>query len=113
MVKRGDLWWASLQNPRGSAPGYDRPVVVVQSDLLNETAIGTCLCAIVTSNLGFLQSEGNVSLRTDESRLAKDSVVNVTQLLAIDRADLVERVTSLTAKTMRKIDSGIRFALDL
>lgn len=66
-----------------------------------------------SANLRLLQSEGNVALRKDESRLTKDSVVNVTQLLAIDRADLVERVTSLSAKTMRRIDTGIRFALDL
>jgi len=113
VVKRGDLCWASLQSPRGSAPGHDRPVVVVQSDLLNETAIGTFLCAIITSNLRLLQSEGNVALRKTESRLTKDLVVNVTQLLAIDRADLVECVTSLSAKTMRQIDVGIRFSLDL
>jgi len=112
-VKRGEIWWANMESPRGSAPGHNRPVVVIQSDLLNATAINTCLCAVVTSNLRLLHSEGNVALRKDESRLAKESLVNVTQLLALDRADLVERVTSLSAKTMRLIDTGIRFALDL
>lgn len=112
-MKRGELWWATLESPRGSSPGHDRPVVVIQSDLLNVSAIDTCLCAVVTSNLRLLHSEGNVALRKDESRLPKESVVNVTQLLAVDRADLVERVTSLSAKKMRPIDSGIRLALDL
>ena len=113
MVRRGELWWARLGKPRGTSPGYDRPVVIVQSDLLNETAIGTFLCAVVTSNLQLLGSEGNVALLTRESGLPKESVVNVTQLLAIDNADLSERITMLGAKTMRLIDAGLRFALDV
>ena len=110
-MKRGEVWWASLPPPRGSGPGFWRPVVVVQSNPFNQSRIATVIVAIVTSNLALADAPGNVRVGKSESGLAKPSVVNVSQLLTLDRELLTQRVRGLPADTMRQIDEGLRLAL--
>jgi mRNA interferase MazF len=110
---RGEIWWASLPEPEGSGPGGRRPVVVIQSDVFNRSAIGTTIVAIVTSNLSRAEAPGNVLLTTRQSGLSKDSVVNVSQLFTLDKTMLTERVGALSAQLFHKIEDGLRRVLDL
>jgi mRNA interferase MazF len=112
-MKRGELWWANLPEPSGSGPGFRRPVVVVQSNPFNDSRIATAIVAIVTSNLALAEAPGNVRLAKSESGLAKPSVVNVSQLLTLDRRLLAERVKTLPAQCIVRLDAGLRLALGL
>jgi len=112
-VRRGEVWWASLGEPRGSGPGLRRPVVIVQADDFNESAIRTVLCVAVTSNLGLGEAPGNVRLPRRASGLTKDSVANVSQVITADKRLLTQRVGRLTSATLRDIDAGLRLVLAL
>jgi mRNA interferase MazF len=110
-MKRGELWWASLPAPIGSGPEYRRPVVVVQANPLNQSRIATVVVATVSSNLALADAPGNVRVAKVESGLSKPSIVNVSQLVTMDRGVLTERVRSLPADVMRAIDDGLRLVL--
>ena len=110
-MKRGELWWASLKTPEGSGPGYRRPVVVVQSNALNDSRIATVIVAAVTSNLALADAPGNVRMAKADSGLGKPSVVNVSQLVTVDRTLLTQRVRALPADITRAIDEGMRMVL--
>jgi len=112
-MKRGEIWWASLAAPRGSGPGYRRPVVVVQSDEFNRSSIQTVVVAVVTSNMRLAQAPGNMTLSRRESRLKRKSVVNVSQLLTVDRTYLTKRISSLSESRLRDLDNGLRLVLSL
>jgi len=110
-LRRGEIWWANLPAPVGSGPGYRRPVLVIQSDVFNASRIGTVIVAAITSNLGLARAPGNVILDVKQSRLQKESVVNVSQLATLDRRILTERVTSLSEGVLARIDAGLRLVL--
>lgn len=112
-MKRGEVWWASLPQPSGSGPGLRRPVVVVQSNPFNESRISTVVIAAITSNLALAEAPGNVRVRKSESGLSKPSVVNVSQVVTIDRSYLTERVRALPPQVMNRVDGGLRLVLDL
>jgi mRNA interferase MazF len=113
VVKRGEIWWASLPEPTGSEPGYRRPVLVVQADEFNRSSIRTVICAPVTSNLNRASAPGNVYLSTRTSSLPKPSVVNVSQLISLDRSRLTDRVKGLDTQSMRQVDDGLRLVMNL
>ena len=110
-MKRGEIWWASLPTPTGSGPGFRRPVLVVQSNPFNESRISTVIVAVVTSNLGLADAPGNVRLAKSEAGLQKPSVVNVSQLITLDRSLLTSRVKALASTTMQQVDEGLRLVL--
>ncbi|HET7204068.1 MAG TPA: type II toxin-antitoxin system PemK/MazF family toxin [Steroidobacteraceae bacterium] len=112
-MKRGELWWASLSPPEGSGPGFRRPVLVVQSDPFNASRIATVVVAVVTSNLALADAPGNVRLGKSESGLSRPSVVNVSQLLTIDRRVLGARIRALPGATMQAVDAGLRLVVGL
>ena len=112
-MQRGEIWWATLPSPRGSEPGYRRPVVVVQSDPFNQSRIQTIVVAAVSSNMRLAEAPGNVRLTRRQSRLAKESVVNVSQLLTLDRSYLSERVGKVPAGQLRALDDGLRLVLGI
>lgn len=110
-MKRGEIWWAALPEPAGSGPGLRRPVLVVQSNPFNESRIATVIVAVVTSNLLLAEAPGNVRLSKTESGLPKPSVVNVSQVLTVDRSLLTERVRVLSGSVLQKVNDGLRLAL--
>jgi mRNA interferase MazF len=112
-VRRGEIWWADLEEPTGSSPGYRRPVVVVQSDAFNRSRIGTVIAVVLTSNSKLIDAPGNVLIERKQSSLPKDSAANVSQVVTLDRSYLSERVCKLPPRTMASIDAGLRLALDL
>lgn len=112
-MKRGEVWWASLPEPTGSGPGYRRPVLVIQSNPFNQSRISTVVIAVVTSNLALAEAPGNVRLAKSDAGLPRASIVNVSQVLTIDRALLTLRVKSLPERVMRRLDEGLRLVLGL
>ena len=110
-IRRGDLWWATLPAPRGSGPGFRRPLLVVQSDAFNQSRIKTVIVAAVTSNLELARAPGNVYIEAKVSQLARDSVVNVSQLATVDRRILTMHISSLPEELMDRVDAGLRLVL--
>ena len=113
VIRRGQIWWASLGPPFGSEAGLRRPVLIVQSDDFNESKIGTVIVAPVTSNVGLAQAKGNVFLSRRASGLQRPSVVNVSLLVAVDRSRLTEHVSNLPPETVGEVEEGLRMVLAL
>ena len=107
VVGQGEIWWADLPRPRGSGPGFRRPVVVVQADAINRSRIGTAICVPLTSNLKWAAAPGNVELPAPITNLPKDSVANVSLVVALDKACLTERVGKLPRAKLELVLSGI------
>ncbi len=112
-MKRGEIWWATLPEPVGSGPGYRRPVLVIQSDPFNQSRIATVIAAALTSNTELALAPGNVLVKPRTSGLTKESVINVSQLITLDRKFLTERVKTLDQSVMDQVDDGLRLVLSL
>jgi mRNA interferase MazF len=111
VISQGEVWWADLPEPIGSAPGFRRPVVVVQSDALNASRIQTVVCVPLTSNLRWATAPGNVALSPRLTGLTKDSVANVSQILSVDRAILTLRTGKLPHAKLELLLNGIEIML--
>ena len=110
-IAQGDVWWADLPEPTGSGPGLRRPVVVVQGNSLNRSRIATVVCVPLTSNTVWADAPGNVLLASKTTGLPKDSVANVSQIIALDRSLLTKRVGRLASKPRAQILHGIDVVL--
>ena len=113
MIKRGEIWWAELADPRGSEPGYRRPVLVIQSDAFNRSLISTVIVAAITSNVRLAEAPGNVLLLRRDSKLRRDSVINVSQMLTLDKEFLVEKAGDVSDRIIDAVASGLRQVLSL
>lgn len=113
VIKRGEIWWADLPTARGSEPARRRPVLVVQADDFNRSAIGTILVAAITGNLTRKDAPGNVLVPRKRSGLPRDSVINVSQVLSLDRRFLERRIRALPPDVMHEVDNGLRLVLSL
>ena len=111
MVAQGEVWWAELREPEGSEPGFRRPVVVVQGDPLNRSKLATVVCVPLTSNLGWAEAPGNVRLPARSTGLSRDSVANVSQVVAIDRRVLNEHVGCISSRQLQVVLDGIDVVL--
>ena len=112
-MELGEVWWADLPDPTGSAPGYRRPVVVIQSDEFNRSRIQTVIVAALTSNTRLAAAPGNVTIGKRGTGLARESVVNVSQLLTLDKRILTDRAGRLSAAKVREVQDGLRLVLAL
>jgi len=112
-MRRGEVWWASLREPRGSDPGYRRPLVIVQANEFNRSAIRTIICAVITTNLRLARAPGNVILRHRETGLPNDSVANISQLITVSKSFLTEKVGKIPTKKLQQLDDGLRLVLSL
>ncbi len=111
VVAQGDVFWADLPEPVGSGPGFRRPVLVVQGDAFNRSRIATVMVVPLTSNLRLVEAPGNVSLPARATGLPKDSVANVSQLIAVDRQLLTERVGHVSRGLLQTVFAGIDIIL--
>jgi mRNA interferase MazF len=111
VISQGEVWWADLPVPAGSGPGYRRPVVVVQGDAFNRSTLGTVVCVPMTSNLRWAEAPGNVRLTARSSGLPRDSVANVSQVVALDRTVLTERIGKLSRPKVDLILAGLDVVL--
>lgn len=112
VIRQGDVYWVDLGEPVGSAPGYRHPCVVIQNNLFNRSRIHTVVVCALTSNLKRAQAPGNVLLAPGEANLSKRSVVNVSQILTVDKSQLGAQIGRLSAQRVRQILDGIRLVLE-
>jgi len=111
VIAQGDVWWADLAIPSGSEPGFRRPVVVVQGDSFNRSALRTVVTVPLTSNLRWAEAPGNVRLTAHATGLGRESVANVSQLVTVDKATLSERVGKLSSAKLELVLAGIDVVL--
>lgn len=107
MISQGDIWWVDLTAQSGSAPGFRRPVVVIQGDAFNRSTIRTVVCVALTSNRRWADSPGNILLAPRASGLPRESVANVTQVVTLDKSELAERVGRLSPAKLDLVLAGI------
>ena len=111
VIRQAEIWWADLPVPAGSEPGFRRPVLIVQGDGLNFSLIATVVCVPLTSNLGWAEAPGNVLLRARSTGLPKDSVANVSQIVTIDRSQLLALAGRISKKQLEEVLGGLDVVL--
>jgi mRNA interferase MazF len=112
-MKRGEIWWARLPAPFGAAPGYKRPILVIQANAFNISHIATVITATITSNLVLAEAPGNVFIDTTDSGLPQPSVINISQIITLDRRLLEQKVKTIPGILMDKVDAGLKLVLAL
>ncbi len=112
-IERAEIWWADLPQLRRSKPGFERPVLIIQSAPFNQSRLSTVIIAVMSSNLSLAKSPGNVLVPARSSRLPKDSVVNISQIMTVDRSILLEFLGTLAPRYMAAVDEGLRQILTL
>lgn len=111
VIAQGDVWWADLATPSGSAPGFPRPVVVVQGDSFNRSSLRTVVAVPLTSNLRWAEAPGNVRLTARATGLQRDSVANVSRIVTVHEETLTERVGKLSSAKLELVLAGIDVVL--
>lgn len=112
-MNRGDIWWASLPDPTGSSPGHRRPILVIQADSFNISNIQTVIVLAITTNLKLANAPGNILITKQESGLPRESVINISQTITIDKRFLTEHVSTLSVRNLQKVEEGLRLVLAL
>lgn len=112
-MRRGEVWWAGLGTPFGSEPGYRRPVLIIQADEFNKSALQTIVVVPMTTNVKLAAAPGNVPCRARETGLPRASVANVTQIVTVDRRRLQGRVGSVPGRLLKQVEDGVRLVLGL
>jgi len=112
-MTRGEIWWADFGIPFGSEPGFKRPVLIVQDDEFNRSAINTIVIVPFTTNLALAEAPGNVFFESTESGLSKDSVLVTSQIAAIDRKRLLEKTARIETRYFGEVEEGMRIVLGM
>jgi len=112
MIRQGDIYWIDLDDPHGSAPGFRRPHLVVQNNVFNASRINTVLICPLTTNLARSHSPGNILLEKGEADLPQTSIVNVSQVITVNKTDLGEYIGSLSLRRFREVFNGIKLVLE-
>jgi|ERR1035437_7082131 mRNA interferase MazF len=110
---RGELWWADLGLPRGSAPALRRPVLIVSADQYSRSELRTVTIVVLTSNVRLAAVPGNVAVSAQLVGVEEDSVANVTQVATVDRGALEQRIGAMPDWAMAQVDAGLERALAL
>ncbi|MCI5136927.1 MAG: type II toxin-antitoxin system PemK/MazF family toxin [Candidatus Electrothrix sp. AR1] len=108
VIEQGEVYWVELGEPRGSAPGYRHPHIVIQNNLFNFSNINTVVMCALTSNLKRGLSPGNVVLKKGEANLPKKSVINITQIYTVDKKDLFEKIGKVSNEKLKETLDGIQ-----
>lgn len=112
VINQGDVFWLYAGVPSGSEPGFRRPHVVIQNNVFNHSQINTTVICAITSNLHRAQVPGNVRLFKGEANLPKPSVVNISQLLTVDKRFLIERMGTLSKERIQQILDGLHLLIE-
>ena len=111
-IKQGDIFWIDLGVPHGSGQGYKHPHVIAQNNIFNLSRINTVVVCAVTSNLRLSKAPGNILLKKGEGGLKKDSVINISQIITVDKADLVEKIGRLSPARIKQMVDGIKLLVE-
>lgn len=112
-MNRGEIWWVTLPEPKGSEPGFRRPVVIIQADPFNHSKIKTVICAVLTSNLKLSEAPGNILLSQKSTGLQKDSVLNISQIITIDKTYLDSKAGELSRKQLLKLENSLKLIFNI
>lgn len=113
MIRRGQIWWVDLGEPRGSEPGFRHPALVIQRDEVNASRLATVVVCVLTSNKALAAAPGNTLLPKRYTGLPRDSVANASQIATLNKADLEELVGTVPRHLLDKVDTGLRWFLQL
>ena len=113
VVERGQIWSADLGEPEGSEPGYNRPVLIIQTDAFNRSRLHTVIAVVLTTNPRLVDAPGNVLIPAKASGLKRDSVANVSQVITIDREFLMELAGRVRGQSLKDVENGLRLILGL
>nr|WP_330216591.1 type II toxin-antitoxin system PemK/MazF family toxin [Thermacetogenium phaeum] len=111
MVKRGDVFLVDFNPARGSEQAGFRPALIIQNDVGNRyspTTIVAAISAAFERTYPFL-----VRLSAGEGGLERDSMVNASQILTVDKSRLIKKLGSLSAERMQQVDRAVRISLGL
>lgn len=111
-VAQGQVYWLYFGAIAGSAPADRHPCVVVQNDVFNRSAIATTVVCLITSHLGRAKAPGNVLLKKGEANLPKASVVNISQILTVDKAELREYIGKVGLAAASAVREGLHMLFD-
>ncbi|RMG01182.1 MAG: type II toxin-antitoxin system PemK/MazF family toxin [Nitrospirae bacterium] len=111
-IKQGDIYWVDFGDPDGSEPAYKHPCVVVQNNVFNKSKIKTVVVCLITSNLRRAEAPGNVLIKKGEGNLKKDSVVNISQILTVNKKDLIKKIGALNTGKINRIIEGIKILIE-
>ena len=111
-IRQGQVYWLDFGPAAGSAPAERHPCVVVQNDVFNRSAITTSVVCLITSNLSRANTPGNVLLKKGEASLPKASVVNISQILTVDKSELVEFAGKLSGAAAGAVCDGLHLLFD-
>lgn len=112
VIRQGDIYWVDLGVPKGSEPGYRHPHVIIQNNVFNASRINTVVVCALTSNLKRAKAPGNVLLQKGEGNLKKTCAVNISQIITVNKSDLVEKIGSLSSATIEKIIEGVKLLVE-
>jgi len=110
---RGEIWWADYGIPFGSEPGFNRPVLIIQADSLNESKINTVIVVPFTTNLLLENAPGNVFVEKSESKLSKDSALVVSQISVINKQRLIKKESKINKYILTEVANGIKLVLEM
>ena len=113
MIRRGQIWWVDFGEPRGSAPGFRHPALVLQRDEVNASRLNTIVVCVLTSNKALAAAPGNTLLPRKHTGLPMDSVANASQIATLDRDDLETLVGVVPRRLLDRVDEGVRWFLGL
>ncbi|MGA2213344.1 MAG: type II toxin-antitoxin system PemK/MazF family toxin [Bryobacteraceae bacterium] len=111
-IRQGQVYWLDFGPATSTAPAERHPCVVVQNDIFNRSAIRTSVVCLITSNLGRANAPGNVLLKKGEANLPRASVVNISQILTIDKAELADCAGQLSGTAARAVRDGLHLLFD-
>jgi len=111
-IRQGQVYWLDFGPKTGSAPAERHPCVVVQNDVFNRSAIATSVVCLITSNLSRANAPGNVLLKKGEANLSKASVVNISQIITVDKAELVECFGKVSGVVVDAVTDGLHLLFD-
>jgi len=111
VIRQGDVFWIDLGTPSGSSPGYKHPHVVIQNNVFNKSLIQTVVVCAITSNLKRGAAPGNILLKKGEANLIRDCVVNISQILTVDKVELIEKIGTLSQTRIHQIVDGIELLI--
>jgi mRNA interferase MazF len=111
-IRQGDVFWLDFGPSSGSAPAERHPCVVVQSDVFNRSRIATTVVCLITSNMDRAAAPGNVALKKGDARLPRPTVVNVSQIVTLDKIELHERLGRLPSVALAAVLAGLQLVFE-
>lgn len=108
-INQGEIYWVPLEDASGAIPNYVHPYVVIQNNVLNRSRIKTVVVCALTSNMKQAKAPGNELLEMGEANLARQSVVVVSKIFTVDKAQLGEYIGKLSSQRINQILDGMRF----